>query len=318
MGTPLSEIHRDPDVWFEDGNIIVIAQQTAFCFHRGTLAKHSEIFCSLFTVPQPTSPDTMDGCPVICVTDTPYDFKFLLRAIYDGVSVFATKGPMNFSVLAALVRMGHKYEVESVLDESLRRLGTVYTTDFAVWNEHQHEGTSVVSLCDEDAVEAINLFRLTGQSQMLPSAFYACARLDISEILAGMERADGTLETLSAEDLELLLEGRTELVKYDAHIIAHFFKPPLPVDCTCPSVDLSRTLLANGSKMLLDSFPSHLDADVLGSYFTRLANSYCTSQLCRSCVDALAAHHFMLRRKVWDELPNIFDIEASGWGIDQT
>ncbi len=225
---------------------------------------------------------------------------------------------MNFSVLAALVRMGHKYEVESVLDESLRRLGTVYTTDFAVWNEHQHEGTSVVSLCDEDAVEAINLFRLTGQSQMLPSAFYACARLDISEILAGMERADGTLETLSAEDLELLLEGRTELVKYDAHIIAHFFKPPLPVDCTCPSVDLSRTLLANGSKMLLGSFPSHLDADVLGSYFTRLANSYCTSQLCRSCVDALAAYHFMLRRKVWDELPNIFDIEVSGWGIDQT
>ncbi len=85
MGTPLSEIQRDPDVWFDDGNVIVIAQRTAFRFHRGTLAQHSEIFRSLFSIPQPTSPDTMDGCPVICVTDTPYDFKFLLRAIYDGV-----------------------------------------------------------------------------------------------------------------------------------------------------------------------------------------------------------------------------------------
>ncbi len=223
---------------------------------------------------------------------------------------------MNFSVLAALVRMGHKYEVESVLDESLRRLRTVYTTDFAVWDEHQHQGTSAVSLCGQDAIEAVNLFRLTGQSPMLPSAFYACARLAISEILGGIERADGTLETLSAGDLELLLEGRTELLKYDAHITAQFFHPPLPASCTCPSVDVRRSVLAVSSKALFDSFPSDLDGDVFSPYLTRVANRI--SQLCTSCVDALITHHFTLRRQIWDKLPIMFDIDVSGWGTVQT
>ncbi|KAI0688695.1 hypothetical protein C8T65DRAFT_118016 [Cerioporus squamosus] len=244
------EIQRDPDIWFEDGNIVVVAQQTAFRFHRGTLSRHSEIFRSLFSVPQPTSPETLDDCPVIRVTDISYDFKFLLRAIYDGVSLFCTDSPMQFSVLASLVRMGHKYEVDPVLDESLRRLSTVYTTGFATWHQHQHKGTSLVTLRREDAIEALNLFRLIGRSQMLPSAFYACARLEISELFAGFRRVDGTLETLSNEDLELVLEGRTELVKYDAQITGLFFNTPLPAAlCTCRSPDWSRSTLATHFKV---------------------------------------------------------------------
>ncbi len=91
--TALDGVQPDPDMWFEDGNVIVIAQQTAFRFHRGALSRHSEAFRGLFSVPQPTSSgsvQTMDGCPVIHVTDTAYDFRHLLRAVYDGARYVAT------------------------------------------------------------------------------------------------------------------------------------------------------------------------------------------------------------------------------------
>lgn len=82
----LDGVQPDPELWFEDGNVIVVAQKTAYRFHRGALSRHSEIFRGLFTVPQPeaSSTQTMDGCPVIHVTDSSYDFKHLLRVVYDG------------------------------------------------------------------------------------------------------------------------------------------------------------------------------------------------------------------------------------------
>ena len=80
---------QDPDIWFEDGNVVVIAQNTAFRFHRGTLCRHSEVFRGMFSIPQPASlEDELEvtyGCPVIHVSDTACDFKRMLHAIYDGM-----------------------------------------------------------------------------------------------------------------------------------------------------------------------------------------------------------------------------------------
>lgn len=216
--------------------------------------------------------------------------------------------------------MGHKYEVEPLLDESLRRLRTVYTTDFATWNKHQHEGSPLATLRRADAIEAINLFRLVGQSQMLPSAFYACSRLTVSEILAGLERVDGTLERLSAEDLAVVLEGRTELVKHDAQIGGLFYHPPPIASCTCPSADGPRSLLAARCRSTIASFPTFLNASVFNPYLTDEAHTYMDShQLCRNCGEALIAHHFSLMENLWKKLPSVFGIEdqVPGWGVGE-
>lgn len=92
-GSPASII-RDSEIWFDDGNIIVIAQQTAFRFHRGVLSRHSVVFKELLGIPSSSTsdsgiPDSMEGCPVVHVTDTACDFKRLLCAIYDGMRYVA-------------------------------------------------------------------------------------------------------------------------------------------------------------------------------------------------------------------------------------
>ena len=93
---PDDSITRDSDVWYEDGNIVVIAQTTAFRFHKSVVSHHSPVFRDLFSVPQPSptptegeeavaSAETFDGCAAVRVSDTSYDFRELLRAIYGGV-----------------------------------------------------------------------------------------------------------------------------------------------------------------------------------------------------------------------------------------
>ncbi|RPD69734.1 hypothetical protein L226DRAFT_442891, partial [Lentinus tigrinus ALCF2SS1-7] len=198
----------DPDLWFDDGNVVFIAQQTGFRVHRGALSRHSETFRNMFSVPQPANCESqasfeeMDGCPVVRVTDTSYDFKHLLRAVYDGASVFPGVGPMEFDVLGSLVRMGHKYQVDTILEEALRPLETIFTKDFEAWNQHEGKSTALVSLRPEHAIEAVNLAQLTGQTAMLPSAFYMCGLLQVDTIVNGVTRADGTLERLSTHDLK--------------------------------------------------------------------------------------------------------------------
>ena len=79
-------IKRDSEAWFEDGNIVVITQHTAFRIHKSVFSLHSPVFHDLFSIPQPSPAvvDSFEGCPFVCVSDTSYDFRELVRAIYYG------------------------------------------------------------------------------------------------------------------------------------------------------------------------------------------------------------------------------------------
>ena len=56
MGNNDVPLSRRGDPWFEDGNIILVPEsesQVAFKVHRGVLSRHSEVFQSMFDIPQP-------------------------------------------------------------------------------------------------------------------------------------------------------------------------------------------------------------------------------------------------------------------------
>jgi hypothetical protein len=79
--------HGDP--WFEDGNVIIIADDAdvAFRVHCGVLSRHSEFFRSMFQLPQPEPLDveTMAGCQVLRMYDLPWDLSNLIKGLYDGL-----------------------------------------------------------------------------------------------------------------------------------------------------------------------------------------------------------------------------------------
>jgi hypothetical protein len=73
------------ELWFSDGNVVIIASSVAFKVHRGQLRRHSEIFDDLFSIPQPKDQDLYDGCPWVEVYDCPSDVLYFLKALYDGL-----------------------------------------------------------------------------------------------------------------------------------------------------------------------------------------------------------------------------------------
>jgi hypothetical protein len=85
------------DPWFEDGNIILLVEDDdhkmlkAFKVHRGVLARQSEVFETMFDIPQPTasmdSVEQIDGCPVVRMYDRPNELSDLIKALYDGAWV---------------------------------------------------------------------------------------------------------------------------------------------------------------------------------------------------------------------------------------
>ena len=78
-------IPNHPDLWFDDGSVVLVAETTASRVHRSTLCRHSSIFADIFSIPQPSGSgaDNIEGCPVIRIHDSAEEFTQLLRACYD-------------------------------------------------------------------------------------------------------------------------------------------------------------------------------------------------------------------------------------------
>jgi hypothetical protein len=71
--------------WFEDGNIVLQAEETLFRVHQSVLSLHSSIFKDTFAMPQPPSQENkhVAGCPVIPLSDTAEDITNLISLLYD-------------------------------------------------------------------------------------------------------------------------------------------------------------------------------------------------------------------------------------------
>lgn len=76
------------DPWFEDGNIVLLTDEEGIAFkvHRGVLARHSEIFQTMFDLPAPSQVDTemLDNCQIVRMYDLPSELSHLIKALYDG------------------------------------------------------------------------------------------------------------------------------------------------------------------------------------------------------------------------------------------
>ncbi|TBU36825.1 hypothetical protein BD309DRAFT_906021, partial [Dichomitus squalens] len=55
---------RDEEFWFEDRNVIFVAEDTEFCVYKGPLSKHSAVFKYMISLPQPAAASA-DEPPVI-------------------------------------------------------------------------------------------------------------------------------------------------------------------------------------------------------------------------------------------------------------
>ena len=78
----LGNIQRSEEFWFDDGSIVLVAQQkTGFRVYRALLVAQSTIFADMFVSSSPSAEEMIEGCPVVHLSDTPEDIAHFLRVL---------------------------------------------------------------------------------------------------------------------------------------------------------------------------------------------------------------------------------------------
>jgi hypothetical protein len=84
------EIYESPDLWFDDGNIIIrtfLSDKTHIVYkvHKSILASHSNVFHDLFDGPQAAfdiASERYEGLSVVELQDSPSEVNDFLKALY--------------------------------------------------------------------------------------------------------------------------------------------------------------------------------------------------------------------------------------------
>ena len=77
---------RDADFWFEDGNVVIIADRTAFRIHQSILRRHTDLIADHLEINSRWRDDADEDYVVVRVSDSAKSFKGLLRLLYPGPS----------------------------------------------------------------------------------------------------------------------------------------------------------------------------------------------------------------------------------------
>ncbi|KAI1784799.1 hypothetical protein LXA43DRAFT_901007 [Ganoderma leucocontextum] len=305
-----------PEFWFDDGNIVLVAQRTAFRIYRGLLSSQSTVFSDMFVSSSSSADETFDGCPIIHLSDSPHDVAHLLRVLLPKSSieyVYSTSSPRpvrNFDEVFALVRLAHKYHIQYVQDQALAALQIYdFTSNFKTFCKGLANNAESLLQKRAQAIGAVTLGRLTNTPSMLPRALYHCAYLG-SAVLDGWTRGHGTIEHLSPADLRRCIDGRVTLGQEHLLALSRLFNDTLSMSCTRP--DCCRKWLRR-VQGFIGRFPN-ATSDLPLSDWTTTLRRWAEGALCRACEEELVTRHRRERRKIWNKLPKLFDIEIEGWG----
>lgn len=80
------QLERCADIWYDDGTVVLQAENMLFKVYRGVLIEQSPFFKDLFTLPQQDSNESekYEGCPLVPMPgDHAVDVHNLLKAIFD-------------------------------------------------------------------------------------------------------------------------------------------------------------------------------------------------------------------------------------------
>jgi len=107
-------------------------------------------------------------------------------------------------VVAAIVRLSQKYQIDYLRDDAISRLTFEYPSTLEGRDAFHTDPRGRVGLVCGRHIDVINLVRETGIHSILPYAFLLVAS-QTKGILEGIRRDDGTLAVLSRADQELCL-----------------------------------------------------------------------------------------------------------------
>ncbi|KAJ7458972.1 hypothetical protein FB451DRAFT_1097548 [Mycena latifolia] len=280
------------DIWFEDGNIVIRAENTQFRVYKGTLCSHSDVLKQ--AIENMEESKGVDGCPLLRLSDCSTDVQCVLRTIFYRWA-YPDNDPLPFNVISAFLRLGKKYRIQPLYDNGLLRLKSAFppTRDEYSQNRSRERisfgGPGAPGSKSTIAVDTILLARELDIPSLLPAAFWLAATQ--LELLAAPNTS-----SLSEADRTLLISSAKPLRVAHANYLFGWLDD---VNSDC----IQRVMCDKKKTMNALTLWKPPGLSPFFSWAPSLAKG-----LCNSCAAAGRDYHSTGSQRLWDELPSFFGL----------
>ncbi|KAF7982515.1 hypothetical protein HWV62_28122 [Athelia sp. TMB] len=298
-------------IWYADGNVILEAEGVQFKVHKSILAQNSSIFEDMFSLPQPPSSsctDTVDGCPIVHLSDSAEEMGYILNALFKN-EYLSYGEKLEFPVLSAFLCLGRKYDIRKLELEGRKRIYNEFSTTLQEYDAVGRGIWKTSFACPRlsksyHLLEFLALARRMDLLSILPQLFYfCCSKLHpAADLVKGWR--DGTYAACSADDQLTILAGFEAIYRAQAKTTFAWLyqRETLAQECaTSYQCELGR------AKYLRDMFtPVPFPVGLLTWEYADV--NLFRSLLCEHCTARARALHEAGRLEFWKLLPSLFGL----------
>ncbi|KAJ7125131.1 hypothetical protein C8R44DRAFT_914756, partial [Mycena epipterygia] len=300
------------EIWYKDGSVVLQAQGTQFRVHWGVLSQHSSFFREMEDLPQPPEQDSVEGCPVVELSDSAADVEHLLRTLYN--PLFSNENVVPFPILASIVRLGRKYSFEGLLDAAVERLTFENPASLERYDALNRVAYSPSRYLHYLGIyyDTITLARENNLFSVLPSAYYRAIQKHrqasfflLTTLFDGVTRGDGTFVTLLPMDQRRCVLGRERIMRaqFQAGNTLGWFQLQNAESPVTPC-----TTIAQCNRRRDATFRSFLLDPKLFALRTFNPMKDWRDKMCFHCRQQAQQSITAGRIKMWEELPGFFDL----------
>jgi len=169
--TPEHNASPVKDLWFEDGNLILKAENSLFRIYTGLLAARSSVFKDMLAFPPPAEGNEMlDGCLIVTVYDNAKDMVFFLKAIFDSSFFEPPPSPTELPIVKSVLHLSLKYDVPYLRRRAQLHLSTTFPTTLSAWKVRDE--TRTIPPVENTPFAALLLARQFDLPWLIPSILY--------------------------------------------------------------------------------------------------------------------------------------------------
>ncbi|TFK23752.1 hypothetical protein FA15DRAFT_593694 [Coprinopsis marcescibilis] len=213
------QLIRVEELWFDDGNLILQAENCLFRIYRGLLSARSSVFRDMFGFPPPAEGNQMmEGCPIVQVYDTATDMTHFLRAVLDSEFFEPPPSKTTLGVVASVLRMSTKYDVRYLRLRAMDHLLSTYPAQLSDWKNRDR--TRTIPSIENTPFAALTLAREFDMPWLVPSIVYCISSHDLSKTLDGAEWDGRNLELTWADKKMCVIARNKILLKQNARALA--------------------------------------------------------------------------------------------------
>ncbi|KAF8876171.1 hypothetical protein BD779DRAFT_1475769 [Infundibulicybe gibba] len=294
-----NEPKRDPNLWFDDGNLILQAGNTLFRVYGGMLAARSAVFKDMLSFPQPDDVVKLEGCPLVHLHDAPTDVSSFLRAIFDSGFYESPSTPTELSVVTSVLRLSRKYDVPYLRRRSILHFATAYPTTLEDWIKRERART--IPPKDYTPFAVLPVIREFDLPWILPSVMYCLCTHALANTLDGAPWEGSNID-MTWEDKRACIAGRAQLILAQTRAAVEFSKLGEVTDAhdgfNCASI----------RSHCMDIIVTWDFAGFLEFFEDQLG--MIESGMCLVCFTAFKNYYSTTRQTIWDELPETFGLPS--------